>query len=140
MALNPSCCSVMSNNVLYPLLKMAIFALFCLLLAWLLAVCNFAQSDFKQNRREYFNQFNIFDAATVGVLLLFLLVFVLYAIFRKGPYNRTISGSRQSGWATTVQGIKVPDPSFQPVRAPQKLAKLEDKCFNLYNSKIPQFD
>ena len=69
---------------------------------------NFALGDFDKSFNDLYNQINIVDLATVGIIVLLGLALGLYLVFRPAPEPLNRNRSGVPGYLTNEDGTLTP--------------------------------
>lgn len=136
--LNPACCQVSNDLIIWPVYILAIWGLFLLISMFIAAIANFALTNQDPAYDEAFKSTNMIDIMTIVIILLLGIAFGLYLILRPVHLPKNSSFSGRPGFNVKPDGSIVPKPAFAKVKDnEQELPKVPEKCFRFDSSTIP---
>ena len=137
-SLNPVCCPVAQDVLIWPFFICGIWLCFLLLAAFLAGIASMGLSDILCDDDPIYKQLKIADFIVIAVLLLLALGIGLWLIFRSTPsFKNRYSESKIPGF-NVQNGQLVPNGTFKPTNSQQtQVQQLPNGCYRMTDVSVP---
>jgi hypothetical protein len=140
-SLNPVCCKVSNDVVVWPYYILGIFVVFLALSLLVAGASNISIANAEKYDEEIYRSYKVIDFLILGVVAILGLILIFYLVFRSSPSFKHKYSGGVPGFKVDDQGKLIPKDSFAPV--PSYISSSESinpNCIKLIGESIPKFE